>query len=464
MYIQLDILSNKQKNTYKRYLKSCNEVNGCLIHSATFPTNVPKRKVFLMKNPQLELHPKKDIIKTTCKNVSCISIDHLYHTTVSAERTLTDTQKFESIRADCKEDSNGCWLWTKMTDRDKYGQIKHNNKTMRTHRLMYEIHHGIQLASNQLIRHGPMCKRHCCNPEHLDIGTDVDNYLDRVRDGTAFLGENGHKATISNDLAEKIKLSKWPDGHPNYLTMDEIAKKYNVNFHIVNSIFSGASWDSIPGNEGVSYGDHANVRLITQKRIKNNKKNLFDSPLEEEAKNEILSKLKRTSMTTEKDCTTEDERNIVREKGCWLSNASRKKKSDDYRELGILGIKMKVHQWAAFVHYGHGPPDKQICTHQCNVKRCCNPNHIVYGTVKKNQIDIVKDNLNNKLCPYLDNVKEMLDKNMNMKDIATAITKLMPEGESVQYKSISDFKNKTSFKWWWDKQDKIRMDEQEKLK
>ena len=63
-------------------------------------------------------------------------------------------------------DGTDCWEWQGCLTKAGYGQIRVNNKTLYTHRLMYESYKG-QLLPNCEIDH--LCRnRKCCNPEHLE--------------------------------------------------------------------------------------------------------------------------------------------------------------------------------------------------------------------------------------------------------------------------------------------------------
>ena len=75
----------------------------------------------------------------------------------------------------------GCWEWQGVLDKDGYGKAKRYGKTIRAHRLFYE-----EFVSN--IPHGMLVLHNCdnpkcCNPEHLFIGTQLDNERDKDAKG-----------------------------------------------------------------------------------------------------------------------------------------------------------------------------------------------------------------------------------------------------------------------------------------
>ena len=83
----------------------------------------------------------------------------------------------ERIKANINIDPlTGCWNWQKSVTSAGYGQLTENKKYWTTHRYVYNKIYG-EIPNGLVIRH--LCHNtKCCNPEHLAIGTQRDNWLD----------------------------------------------------------------------------------------------------------------------------------------------------------------------------------------------------------------------------------------------------------------------------------------------
>lgn len=81
------------------------------------------------------------------------------------------------------DNADDCWLWIGNCDTKGYGRIGLNYKTIKAHRVSYQIANG-SLADNLEVLHS--CDNPpCVNPRHLSVGTQQDNMKDRERKGRA---------------------------------------------------------------------------------------------------------------------------------------------------------------------------------------------------------------------------------------------------------------------------------------
>jgi hypothetical protein len=90
---------------------------------------------------------------------------------------------------------SGCWRWTARLNADGYGQLKLNRRTVRAHRVAYELFRG-PLPEGKIGDH--QCRNHwCVNPWHIEPSTTKDNVLS----GVGITAQNARKTHC-------------PQGHP----------------------------------------------------------------------------------------------------------------------------------------------------------------------------------------------------------------------------------------------------------
>ncbi len=86
------------------------------------------------------------------------------------------------------EPNSGCWLWDKHVHPvTGYGSISIDGRTKSAHRVAYAIFKG-PIPAGLLVCH--KCDvRSCVNPQHLFLGTYLDNNLDKIRKGRGLTSE-----------------------------------------------------------------------------------------------------------------------------------------------------------------------------------------------------------------------------------------------------------------------------------
>lgn len=137
-----------------------------------------------------------------------------------------------------KRSENECWEWkASLMVRGNYGQIRHNLKTLKAHRVSYEINIG-KIPNGKIVCH--KCgNSKCCNPLHLYAGTAKENWEDSVKHSTAYKlpplkSEEVHSAKINYDIANEIRNSSESG--------NLLGKKYNLSRTMISRIKRNLAW------------------------------------------------------------------------------------------------------------------------------------------------------------------------------------------------------------------------------
>lgn len=134
--------------------------------------------------------------------------------------------------------NGACWDWTGAPEKSwGYGRIKINGKSIRAHRLSYEFHVG-PIPTGLLVCH--TCDRPICvNPEHLFLGTDLDNQRDCISKGrTNYQSGVAHwNARLRPSEVLEIKASNDPPL--------ELARRFSVSTGTIYAIRKGIIWRNV---------------------------------------------------------------------------------------------------------------------------------------------------------------------------------------------------------------------------
>lgn len=87
-----------------------------------------------------------------------------------------------------RTDIDGCWPWTRGTDKDGYGKTSTLGQDVRAHQQAYIYTHGGIPKDKPCVCH--KCNnRLCCRPDHLYADTNVGNTAYRVQSGRSASGD-----------------------------------------------------------------------------------------------------------------------------------------------------------------------------------------------------------------------------------------------------------------------------------
>lgn len=124
-------------------------------------------------------------------------------------------------------------------DENGYTRIMYRHKPNRLHRIIYELFYG-EISNNMVVRH--KCDNpSCCNIEHLELGTQLDNINDMIKRGRIHKGEN-NKLKGTNNTSNKLTNNQVCEIYLSNLSFKKIAEKYNISKTNVYLIKNKLSW------------------------------------------------------------------------------------------------------------------------------------------------------------------------------------------------------------------------------
>lgn len=146
-----------------------------------------------------------------------------------------DAQRFENLLT-----KDECWLWSRATTKAGYGVFRDpiTGKNAYAHHYAYRLWVSPDLP--KIVRH--KCRnRHCCNPDHLEGGTHLENQHDRIRDGTDNKGErHGNSKLTAEQVVEMRRLRRegW--------SLEQLMMRYELTNSAVLHALDGTHWSHIP--------------------------------------------------------------------------------------------------------------------------------------------------------------------------------------------------------------------------
>jgi hypothetical protein len=151
----------------------------------------------------------------------------------------------------------GCWNWTLGVNADGYGNgLYHQGKQHRSHRLAFLVSMGDLPPPEFPVRH--LCNNpSCCRPDHLAVGTSLENAQDTVKAGR----HRTRRETAEHRRARALAL-RGASG-----TIEQIAARYNVHPSTARRALRGRTWANLPGvREAKPYGEHK--RKLTESDVR----------------------------------------------------------------------------------------------------------------------------------------------------------------------------------------------------
>lgn len=114
---------------------------------------------------------------------------------------MTDKQFINFLKRVCPTPT--CWLWEGTINSDGYGSFRLGDRTVKVHRLSYELCYG-PIPNSLYIMHKCDNPR-CVNPEHLAAGTQKQNMQDAVAKKRIAFGERVGCAKLTDQEGREIR-------------------------------------------------------------------------------------------------------------------------------------------------------------------------------------------------------------------------------------------------------------------
>lgn len=263
-----------------------------------------------------------------------------------------------------------------------YGDVEKNDykwtslgkRKIGVHRLAYLYHNRVTSIDDGLVvRH--LCKyKGCIAKDHQDIGSSsINNYEDKIKDGTLYRTRDKDGNLITPEKALLIKHSFYPRGHELYKPKSQRAEEFGVTLQFMNYIDRGRIWAHLPDQNGVINGSEG-IRERARQRITENKNR-------EWIEDRYVRALEYLSKNLEPSTTSYNGTECALWKGG--------KDSKGYGQAHFDGAQYRAHILACMVAT-RLPNSGKVVRHLCNQKACCNPDHLIYGTLSENAVDAIK--------------------------------------------------------------------------
>ena len=241
----------------------------------------------------------------------------------------------------------GCKLFAGRIYEGGYGKFKYRNRDESAHRFVLEAMKGPPIDRKLVARHH--CDNPACiNPDHLDWGTQQENTLDRKDRKRSARDPVQRKAGANKDrfagiaVLDEARVLRILEQIAAGRTNAALGREYGVSHQTIADIRSGHTWGWLQGK-----GSKPIRMMTTQEKV-----------------DFLLAECKRTS------------------DGCLESPRTR---SSGYPIIGRGHVRIS----RLVLEQAQGPPPegKPLACHTCDNKRCCDPNHLYWGSAGENGID-----------------------------------------------------------------------------
>lgn len=172
-------------------------------------------------------------VSQTCGNRDCVNPEHLYLSEIMGHHTHNPAYLHSMVD---KSTDTGCWEWTGRLNNNGYGIISVGKGAVLMHRASWEVFCG-DIPDHLYVLH--KCdNRKCINPNHLFLGSLLDNNRDARQKMRTFTDGRHFNARLTVD--EVLEIKNMPS-----VSSDDLASLYSVSRATINAIRSGRNWSHV---------------------------------------------------------------------------------------------------------------------------------------------------------------------------------------------------------------------------
>jgi len=147
------------------------------------------------------------------------------------------------------EQTDSCWLWAAACFTNGYGAFRDGPKQRRAHRWAYEHFVG-PIPPTTVVMHTCDTPR-CVNPNHLRLGTDLDNQRDMTAKGRGRTGSRNGFAKLNDDDVRAIRRLYRPGPRggaqrKGFAPREHVAQQFGIDGKTVYAIAARRARANVP--------------------------------------------------------------------------------------------------------------------------------------------------------------------------------------------------------------------------
>lgn len=158
------------------------------------------------------------------------------------EKTVYEKTPAERFRERYTVMPSGCWHWDSIGDKGRAGKFSINGEAIYASRASFILHKGdpgklhvCHTCDNGL----------CVNPDHLFLGTHLDNMRDMVQKGRKPKGRETNTFLGSSHPTTKLSESDVLEMRASSKSMKDLASQYGISYSAVYAIIQRRNWKHI---------------------------------------------------------------------------------------------------------------------------------------------------------------------------------------------------------------------------